>query len=82
MAGETRGRQRVHHLPRRHEEADLRVRSGDHHLPGQHGGHRADQRPEDGQDAAGGGAAPAQTQGPHQINVDDIMNKDLLSNLK
>ena len=65
FAGATRGRQRVHHLPRRHDEGYLPVRSGDHHLPGQDGGHRADQRPEDRQDAAGGGAAAAQTQGPH-----------------
>ena len=65
FAGATRGRQRVHHLPRRHDEGYLPVRSGDHHLPGQDGGHRADQRSEDRQDAAGGGAAAAQTQGPH-----------------
>ena len=65
FTGETRGRQRVHHLPRRHDEGYLPVRSGDHHLPGQDGGHRADQRSEDRQDAAGGGAAAAQTQGPH-----------------
>ena len=65
FAGATRGRQRVHHLPRRHDEGYLPVRSGDHHLPGQDGGHRADQWPEDRQDAAGGGEAAAQTQGPH-----------------